>query len=432
MSKKVSQIKFTTANPPKSHSKVISVQLQQISLPVFEEKLTSGRPYVRYGNDNLFPQFLEMLANKSALHGAIVQSKVDYAFGKGLDASEIKNDTLVQQFINHPNGHESLDDIYKKCLYDYIVYGAFALNVLWADNGDEIAQIYHCGIDKLRSGYKDEYKQVKKWYYSDNWIRNGATKFAEIDAYSATDRKGSQILYTRDYNPSAEYYGLPSYVGALNSIATDAEISNFNLANIKNGMTPSKMITFTEGEPSEEEELVIKRQLEELYTGSDNAGKFMLSFVNDPDHAPKIETLGGDGIADEFLQLQNSVLQQILSGHRVTSPLLVGIRDTGGGLGSNTDELVTAFQIFMNTVIKPIQNRVVGVLNDLLKYSHKWNGGMLKPTSNSPIEFTFSESTLVSIMTVDELRAKIGLPPMAQRDNNIDSTATATDTDAAQ
>ncbi len=123
------------------HGKIISVKMQQIKLPVFEEKLTSGRPWVRYGSDNLFPQFLQMLANRSALHGAIVHSKVDYAFGKGLDASDIRNDSLVEQFINHPNGTDSLNDIYRKCIYDYVVYGAFALNVLWSDDGLSLIHI---------------------------------------------------------------------------------------------------------------------------------------------------------------------------------------------------------------------------------------------------------------------------------------------------
>lgn len=412
----------------KRGTKVITVELQQVKLPVFDEKIYSGKPYVRYGEGNRFPEFLEMLANKSALHNAIITSKVGYAYGKGLDASDIANDTLVEQFINHPNGSESLNDIYRKCIYDYILYGAFALNPIWSDDGTEIAQLYHCGIDKLRSGFKNMHGIVEKYYYSDSWLKNGSMSYIEVPAFSTSERNGSQILYVRDYRPSCSYYSLPDYVGALNSIATDCEVTNFHLSNIKNGMSPSKSITFVEGQPSEEEELAIRKQIGELYTGSDNGGKFMLSFVNDPDHAPKIETLGGDDLDEQFLQLESSVLQQILSGHRVTSPLLVGIRDTGGGLGNNTDELVSAYNLFNNTVIKPIQKRVVDTLNMLLKFVHKYNGGLLKPTSNAPVEFTFSENTLLQIMTVDEMRAKIGLEPLNKADSgDVQADADVTD-----
>lgn len=419
--------------PPKivvsktSHGKVIAVELQQVNLPVFEEKIMSGRPWVRYGSDNLFPEFLQMLASRSALHGAIVRSKIDYAFGKGIDDSEVNNASLSKHFITHPNGEESLDEIYRKLIYDYVLYGSFAVNVIWSDDGTEIAQIYHTDIAKLRSGYADEKGRVNTYYYSNQWLKGGAQEVAEIPAFDTATREGSQILYTKDYSPSSKYYALPSYIGALNSIATDCEITNFHLSHLKNGMSPSKLITFTEGEPTEEEEKAIMSQIENLYTGSDNSGKFMLSFVNDPEHAPKVETLGADNLGDQFIQLEDSVLQQILSGHRVTSPLLVGIRSGNNGLGSNTDELYASYTLFYNTVIKPIQDRVLGVLNNILKYTHKYNGGLLKPTSNSPIDFTFSEATLLQIMTKDELRARIGLPPIAQTNaNDIQADSNAT------
>lgn len=422
--------------PPKivvsktSHGKVIAVELQQVNLPVFEEKIMSGRPWVRYGSDNLFPEFLQMLASRSALHGAIVRSKIDYAFGKGIDDSEVNNASLSKHFITHPNGEESLDEIYRKLIYDYVLYGSFAVNVIWSDDGTEIAQIYHTDIAKLRSGYADEKGRVNTYYYSNQWLKGGAQEVAEIAAFDTATREGSQILYTKDYSPSSKYYALPSYVGALNSIATDCEITNFHLSHLKNGMSPSKMITFTEGEPTEEEEKAIMAQIENLYTGSDNSGKFMLSFVNDPEHAPKVDTLGADNLGDQFIQLEDSVLQQILSGHRVTSPLLVGIRSGNNGLGSNTDELYTAYTLFYNTVIKPIQDKVLGVLNTILKYTHKYNGGQLKATSNTPVEFTWSENILSQIMTKDEMRARIGLPPVSQTsadDINADSNATDTD-----
>ena len=97
-------------------------------------------------------------------------------------------------------------------------------------------------------------------------------------------------------------------------------------------------------------------------------------------------------------------------------------------MGSNTDEIYTAYTLFYNTVIKPIQDKVIGVLNEMLKYAHKWNGGLLKPTSNNPIDFTFSESTLLQIMTKDELRARIGLPPIAQSNaSDIQADSNATD-----
>lgn len=393
------------------HNSIIPIQLQQISLPTFEEKVVSGKKYVRYGSDNLFPQFLISLADKSSIHNAIITSKLDYAYGKGL-VYEGKFNPAIDFFIARPNPLQTMNEFYRQCLYDYIIFGAFCINVIWDVTGQFISQIYHIDLQDIRSGIADERGDVQTYYYSDNWLKcSGNDKCKAIEKFDSQKREGSQLLYIKDWRPGAKYYALPSYVGALNSIATDCEITNFHLSNIKNGMAPSKFITITSGYATEEEERTIKRQLESLYTGSDAAGKFFLSFTDDPEKAPKIDTLSSDNLDQQFIQLEDSVLQQILSGHRVTSPLLVGLRN-GGGLGSNTDELMTAYKIFQNTVIGPIQNTVVDTINYLLSMTKGYNGGKLKPTSNQPLSFTWSEQILSTIMTKNEMRARIGLAPI--------------------
>ena len=414
MSKQIKQ-KHTLSNVDsiiKANNKIMPLKLQQISLPVFEEKAINGQKYVRYGKDNLFPEFLQMLANRSALHNAIITTKLDYAYGKGLDSDSKDVDILTIAWAKHPNPYEDLNSIYKKCLYDYILYGAFALNVIWDADHEHIAEIYHCDVSKIRSGLKDRFGVVNEYFYSDVWYKTSLREYDPIKAFNIKDRTGSQILYVKEYRPGTDYYALPSYCGALNSIATDIEISNFHLSHILNGMSPSKMITFMDGVPSEDEERNLKMDLETLYTGSDNAGKFILNFVNSPEKAPKVETLGGDNLGDEFIQLESSVLNQILAGHKVTSPLLVGLRVENNGLGSNASEILEAFTIFENTVIKPIQDEVITEFNKIIKYTKGYEGLVFKPTLNTPIDFTYSENVLTQIMTKDELRERIGLLPL--------------------
>lgn len=404
MSKKIPQ-KFTKGS-------ILPIQMQQIQLPVFTEKIFNGQKYVRYGDDNLFPQFLQLLANRSALHNAIITTKLDYAYGKGLDYNPTDKDVLTVAFLNHPNPYESFHDIYKKVLYDYILYGAFVLNIIWDSDGEHIAEVYHCDVTKLRSGLKDRFGIVNEYYYADTWYKTINRNYESIKSFNPKNRKGGQILYYKQYRPGVDYYALPSYCGCLNSIATDVEISNFHLSHILNGMSPSKMITFMDGVPSEEEERDLKSQIEALYTGTDNAGKFILNFVATPERAPKIDTLGGDNLGDEFIQLEDSVQNQILVGHKVSSPLLVGLRSGNNGLGSNADEIYNAYQVFVNNVIKPIQDEVLKVFNDILPYTKGYEGLTLAGTLNTPIEFTYSEQTLTQICTKNELRERIGLEPI--------------------
>lgn len=403
----------------KATTKILPISLQQIKLPIFNEKVFSGQEYVRYGEDNRFPQFLQMLCDRSALHNAIITTKVDYAYGSGFNFEDSEGNLLTKAFINHPNPYEDLNSIYKKCLYDYILYGAFSINVIWDADKEHIAELYHCDTSRIRSGLKNRFGVVENYFYSDNWLKTYTKGFTKIPTFNTKDRKGSQLMYVKEYRPGITYYALPSYCGALNSIATDIEITNFHLSHLLNGMSPSKMITFTDGIPSDEEERMIKRQIEDVYTGSDNAGKFVLSFVSSPDKVPNIETLGGDDLGDQFIQLESSVLNQILAGHKVTSPLLVGLRTDNNGLGSNSEEILEAFHVFTNTVIKPLQEVVVKAFNELIKYTKGYNGLVLEPTINTPVEFTYSESVLTQICTVNELRERIGLTPIEK--NSIEN-----------
>jgi hypothetical protein len=57
---------------------------------------------------------------------------------------------------------------------------------------------------------------------------------------------------------------------------------------------------------------------------------------------------------------------KILTGHRVTSPMLLGIKDNVG-LGNNADEIMTASQLFNSTVIKPFQDEICKGLKKILK-----------------------------------------------------------------
>ena len=392
---------------------LISVAMSKIHLPNYRETYIREKPWVRYGENNLFPYFLQELANKSALHNAIVSSKVDYSYAKGLDAKNAYNenkgaDLSTLLFINHPNPYEDLNSIYRKCLYDYVMYGGFALNIIWAKDRENIAELYHIDFAKIRSGVKDEREQVKNYYYCEDWANVRRYGYKVVNAYNPNQKSGSQLLYVKEYRPGTQYYPLPSYVGALNYIAIDAEISNFHLAHIINGMSPNYMINFTNGIPTDEERRKIKQQFETEYTGSDNAGKFFITFSEDKERVPILTPISADNLDEQFIQLQDTVLQNILSGHKVVSPMLCGIKSDGINFGSG-EEIRNAYEIYTNTVIKPIQKEVCDALNKILTNTLHWNGTEVCPTSATPLSFMWSESTLTQILTPVEMRDMIGL-----------------------
>lgn len=395
---------------------VIETAFQRIKLPSFEETCFSNKPYVKYGEGNTFPTFLQDLANRSALHNAILSSKVDYSYADGLKLNDDKQNISTTLFVNHPNPFEDMNSIYRKCLYDYILYGAFCLNVIWSNDGESICEIYHIDAAKIRSGKRNERGIIESYFYCEDWDKT-APRYKAVPVYRNDNRQGSQLLYFKEYRPGTFYYALPSYVGALNYITIDAEISNYHLAHLLNGMSPNFIISFTNGDPGDEERRKIKQQMIDEYTGTDNAGKFIMTFTDDPARVPVVNTLSSDNLDEQFNQLSEQVLQNILSGHKVVSPMLVGIKSEGQ-LGGNT-ELETSFEIFNNTIIKPIQKDVIEVLNRIIRETKSWNGNKLGPTTAAPISFTWSEGTLSQILTVAEMRERIGLEPTTNKNNEV-------------
>lgn len=325
------------------------LNLEAINLPVFKE--VRGKDWVSFGEDNLFPKKLVELLQSSAIHGTAINAKYDATIGEGV--AEIGN------LIINTNG-ETINDIYDKIALDYNTFGGYALNTIWNRGGDKVVEMYHIPFANVRSGKLNEDDKVTEYFYSNNWSNTRKYVPKRYSAYNPTDNKGdnaSQIFYHYDYSPASDLYPLPDYVGALNDIELDVRISKFHNANISNGMSPSIFINLPNGEPSPDEKRKLYNDLVHSFTGETNAGRIFLTFSEGNDLAPQVQTVPSANDA-YYVVLEQRITSRILTAHRITSPLLVGIRDAGGGLGSNSEEIEVAYAHFISTVIEPKQKSI--------------------------------------------------------------------------
>lgn len=385
---------------------IISVALSQIRLPDMTERVMCNSRYVKYGDDNNFNVFLEHLRDTAPLHNAILTSKLEQAFGEGLTLDS--NSIPAKLYTAKVNDLYGIDELYFRCLQDLILYGGFYVECIFTADG-KVAQLWHVPFGKIRCGRKDlETFRIKEYLYCEDWLRYYQLGYTAIEPFDFNNRKGRQLFAYRAYMSGREFYSLPDYVSALSYIAAEAEISNYTLAELRNSFNGSVAINFCNGLPSQEEQINIKQRLTEQLASPDNAGKMIVTFSPNQDTKPDIVPLQSTNVADKYLQVEKTVLQNVLSGHRVISPLLVGIRTENNGLGSNADEIQNAFELWNNTVVKPYQNKVLTVLNMLAMLTPNYDGWKWEATTIQPITFTFSESVLSHILTKNELREKIG------------------------
>jgi len=334
-----------------------------IEVPVIKE--VRGKEYMFYGNKNLFPDALIALYDNSAIHHTCVEAIKDGIFGEGID-------NVGGEYVNTKG--ESIDDIFEKISLDYTLYKGYALNVIWNKGGDKIAEIYHLPFNNVRSGIPNpETDQVEEYFYSGEWSNLKKYPFKPYKAFDITDNKkdnASQIFYVNEYTPGNNVYPLPAYIGALNDIELDARVSRFHNSNIENGISPSLFLQFSNGVPTPEEQREIYNDINSTFSGEENAGRFFINFSDGAERGLTVTPIDSAN-DDYYITLEQRITSRILTAHRITSPLLLGIKDAAG-FSSNADEIKTSYAHFESTVCAPKRKKILVPYGYILKLAG-WN-----------------------------------------------------------
>jgi hypothetical protein len=392
---------------------IITLKFSNDKVPQFVEQ--KQKDWVKYGEENNYPQYLVLLFNRSAKHNAIITSKQLYIAGKGwiFDQSAMQGEEVIslQAFIDNPNQYETLNELSKKTILDCELFGGCYLKVV-GTKGKKGVQIFHVDYCDIRSN-----EDNTEFYHSTEWLdisgnENSNPEFKNYSAYDPNKSQTESIYYYKSYRPNLKTYTLPEYIGAVPAIITDAEIANFHRAEIQNSFKGSKMVTFVNGVPADDEMKKTERMLKSKFTSTDGSGSIVIDFADDKDRAAIIQDLDSGNFQDKYNALNDTIQQEIFVGHKITSPMIFGVR-VQGQLGGRA-EMIDAFNLFTNTYVAPKQEVQEQIFNIFAPVK-----GKLKIKQLEPIMPSFSEATLSQILTKDELREVIGRKPL---DVNVQST----------
>jgi hypothetical protein len=365
--------------------------------PEYREKKGTYGGYMEFGYHNDYPKYLLDLYNKSAKHNAIVKGKVNYIIGNGWKSNE--PDAVAESFIKKPNQYESLADLTRKVSTDIEVFGGAYLEIVWSAAGGQLYSVGHIDYTKIRTN-----KDNTQFWFKNDW-QDRKEEPVVINAFNSQLRQGRQILYMKEYRPGLETYSLPGYMGALNYIESDIEVSKHVLGNAQTGFSASKMVTLPNGEPTPDEKRNIERRFTDRFTGSDGK-KLILSFVDRLDQKPIVDDLGQSDLSKEdFANVDNLIQTNIFAGHQIVSPMLFGIK-TEGQLGGTT-ELQAAYEIFKNTYANDKQHFIESVFNELATIKGATSEIVIIPVE--PISFQLTEAALLQIAPKEYLLEKAGI-----------------------
>ena len=371
------------------------LKLAQYVPKSYEEK-SSGKGWINYGDDNLYPQYLVDLYQKSGTHNALCTSIGYMIFGEGLKTDSLDAGLKMEEW--------GLDDEIRKSCLDLKIQGGFALEIIYSIDRTTISKVRHLPFENIRSGEINEREEVDFYYYSRDWSDKRCEP-EEVHTFDPSQSKEFpvQILYVKPFSVGSFAYPSVDYQGSISYIELDKEIASYHISNIRAGLAPSYVISFLNGSPPVEERNRIRNDIESQLAGATNAGKFIITYSDQPDRKPSFEPFPLTDADKQYQFLSTETTDKIMVGHRVVSPAMFGVK-TAGTLGS-TQELEVASQLFERQVIVPFQKivdkavksvfRAAGI-NDSVKL-HKNPPIVVQASQDAPMRSELSEEDVLDL-----------------------------------
>ena len=328
------------------------IQLANYQRPEIKE--SASRDWVLNGVKNSFYQDIIDSYNGSPTNSAIIDSYAQFIYGKGLTSPNKIQRPSDWAFVISALSKSDLRKICK----DFEMFGEASAEVIY--KGGQVSEIVHVAKQRIAPAKANEDGDIDTYFYSYDFSRESKYKPEPMPAFgfgSEPDR--SEIFVFKDYQVGQFYYANPSWVSAIAWAKLEEEISNYCVNHIKNGLSFGHVINMNSGvQESEETAQVAAQRIREKLTGSQNAGKFFINFNDNKDNGITIEALEVSNAHEQYMYLSAEAKHQLMTAHRLTSPLLVGVKE-GSGFSSNADELQVAFDELMVHVIQPKQNIIL-------------------------------------------------------------------------
>ena len=326
---------------------------QTMPKPVEVER--SGKDLVQWGEDNGYPDFLLALYENVPTLQSIINGTRDFVKGDGMTIAPLRDD-LNPNVMN--NKGDIIDDQVERLALDYLMYGAFALQVIRGKDGS-ISEVHYINVRYLRMN-----KEGDVFYYSEKWNKPGLKKTIEYPAFMRDinwnelddEQKAnvaSSVLYVK--RDDLHTYPSPIYGAAVKSCEMERRIDDFHLNDLDNHFTASAIINLCNGIPDEPEQSEIEKNLNEKTAGYQNGGRIVITYSDGRINAPVITPLNMEDFGERYDRLAERAQQSIFTAFRA-NPNLFGIPTEGNGFANEQYE--ESFKLYNRTMVRPIQRKI--------------------------------------------------------------------------
>lgn len=316
----------------------VSIDLKEQKVPVYKEVWNSNNNWYMAGDGNKWFEELQELYYNSSVHGAILNN----LHNKILRGSE--------------------DELFSRVALDYAVYGGFAIEVIWNIDHTKIVKANYLDYAKIRSGKPDDQNNVQFYYYSNDWTKYSNRDIKMIQAYNDNPLfDDHQIFCHKRYMLGDDIYSKPSYIAGISWVVTDIQLQNYYSNLVKNNFVANKLLSIN-SYFDEDKQVEFEAGLKKNFTNTDNAGKMLIFYSEDKDHAPTIDSFNNEEDDLKYRFITEQITSNIAVSHNLPVQLL-GIL-VPGKLGSAT-EIPVFDAIYERTTVAPMRRDIVKALTPL-------------------------------------------------------------------
>ena len=319
-----------------------------------------NKDWVQYGIDNNYFNYIIDVNNNSTTNRAITIGVSNMIYGKGLAAHDASK---------RPEQYAQMMSLFKKSdlrkfINDYKVLGMAAFQLVYQDG--RVKEVHHFPMETLRAEKCNDEGEIEAWYYSNHWDNLKPTEIPErIPAFGFGKDNGVEMYVLKPYEAGKYYYSSPDWSSAMPYAVLEDEIGDYLINDCINGFSGTKVVNFNNGVPDPDKIQSIKSDVLNKLTGS-RGEKVIVAFNNNAESKTTIDDIPLNDAPAHYQYLADECFRKLIVGHRVTSPMLLGIREGNDGLGNNAEEIKNATQLFDNIVIQCFQDQVIECIDAIL------------------------------------------------------------------
>lgn len=321
---------------------------------------------VNFGEKNDYTYQLLDLYTTSVTMNACIEFATNAIVGSGLDTDAMGVD------LQNPNYHSNWFTFIRSLAWDFVMYNAFSFQIV-KNRDNKTYSFFYQSVADVRLEEMDEDGVVQYAQLSRDWTNPVKYPPVRLPLFGFQDereipRGEVYLFYYHRENTVSPYYGVPSYVGSISSIQSEAAYQVYDLKSISNGFVPTGVLTLNQVETDEERSAII-RNVTNMFTGQSNAGNVMITFRdNDEQKAPEFTPFSAQSEhVDLYEKANERTVNRIMAGFRIPTKALIGYPCDSTGFSDSGEFLESAFALYNVNVANQNRNELLSVINEMFR-----------------------------------------------------------------